>query len=256
MLRRSGALAAHEFRIVFADLSSLVFLLAMPLLMMAFMKPLFRLSLTAEGIAGANGSEQAVPGMAVMFAAFGAGYAGFSFFREHGWNTWERLRASAASPFEIVGGKLVPPLAVSVLQLLVLFALGVWLFGLSIPGSKVGLVALAVTLALALVAFGVAITAISNTTQQLNVFANLGGLVFATLGGALTPLSVMPGWVETIAPATPTYWAMKGFQAIILDGAGLFDVIPDVVALLAFAAGFGAIAVTRFRFDETKVYYG
>ena len=256
MLRRSRALAAHEFRIAFADPSALIFLLVMPLLMMAFMKPLFRLSLAAEGVAGANGSEQAVPGMAVMFAAFGAGFAGFSFFREHGWGTWERLRASAASPMEIVGGKLVPPLAVSVLQILLLFVLGVVLFGLAIPGSMVGLVMVAIALALSLVAFGVAITAVSSTIQQLNVFANLGGMVFATLGGALTPLSVMPDWVETVAPATPTFWAMEGFRAVILDGAGVLDVLPEVVALVAFAAGFGAIAVTRFRFDETKVYYG
>ena len=256
MLRRSRALAAHEFRIAFADPGTLIFLIVMPVLMMAFMKPLFRLSLQAEGVAGANGAEQAVPGMAVMFAAFGAGYAGFSFFREHGWNTWERLRASAASPLEIVGGKLVTPLFVTLAQLLVLFVLGVWLFGLAVPGSPLGLALVSLTLALSLVAFGIAITAVSSTMQQLNVFANVGAILFATLGGALTPLSVMPGWVEAIAPATPTFWAMEGYQSVILDGAGLWDVVPDSLALLGFTALFALLAVTRFRFDETKVYYG
>ena len=60
----------------------LVFLLLMPLLMMAVMKPLFALSLQADGFASASGAEQAVPGMAAMFATFSASFAGFGFFRE------------------------------------------------------------------------------------------------------------------------------------------------------------------------------
>ena len=71
--RRSAAIARHEFRVLIDDPSIIVLLLGMPLLMMAFMKPLFRLSLAAEGFSGANGADQAVPGMAVMFAAFTSG---------------------------------------------------------------------------------------------------------------------------------------------------------------------------------------
>ena len=255
-LRRSATIARHEFRIVFDDPSTLVFVIGMPLLMMAFLKPLFRFSLAAEGFAGANGAEQAVPGMAVMFAAFGASFAGFSFFREHGWGTWERLRASAASSTEIMVGKLIPPLAVTAVQLTALFGLGGLLFGLSIPGSMTGLVIVSAALALSLLSFGAAITAISRTSQQLNVLANVGGLVFATVGGALTPLSILPGWVATIAPATPTYWAMQGYRSLILEAAGVGDVLRPVTVLLIFAAGFAAFAATRFRFEESKVYWG
>ena len=46
-------------------------------------------------------------------------------------------------------------------------------------------------------------------------------MLFGAIGGALVPLSVLPQWAKTIAPLTPTYWAMRGFRSVILDGAGL-----------------------------------
>lgn len=253
---RSAAIARHEFRVMFDDPSTLVFLVGMPLLMMAFMKPLFELSLVAEGFVGANGAEQAVPGMAAMFAGFSAGFAGFSFFREHGWATWERLRASAASTVEIMTGKLLPTFVVAAVQLLGLFALGVVLFDLEISGSVVALTVVSVALSLALLSFGVAVTALSRTSQQLNAFVNVGGLVFATLGGALTPLSVMPGWVQDIAPITPTYWAMESYRTILLEAGGLDDIVGNAVVMVLFAAGFATIAVTKFRFEDSKIYWG
>ena len=255
-LRRSTAIACHEYRIFFDDPSAIVFLILMPLLMMAFMKPLFQLSLVAEGFAGANGAEQAVPGMAAMFASFSASFAGFGFFREHGWNTWDRLRASAATSVEIMTGKLVPSLTVASLQMLTLFLLGVVLFDLTITGSVLALVIVSLALSLSLLSFGVAITAISRTSQQLNVFANVGGMVFATLGGALTPLAVMPDWVQNVAPITPVYWAMEAFRDVILEGGGLLSVVQPTAVLLAFAAVFGGLAARRFSFADSKVYYG
>jgi len=60
------------------------------------------------------------------------------------------------------------------------------------------------------------------------------------------------GWARAVAPATPSYWAMRGFRSVILDGDGIGDVVAPVVALLAFAAVFALIAAVRFRFDEVK----
>ena len=111
--RRSWAIIRHEMKALTDDPGSLIFLLVMPLLMMGLMKPLFGLSLQAEGFVGANGAEQAVPGMAAMFATFTGSFAGFTFFREHGWHTWDRLRASRATTPDIMTGKLVPTLIIA-----------------------------------------------------------------------------------------------------------------------------------------------
>ncbi len=254
-LRRSWAIGRHEIRMLMDDPGTIVFLILMPLLMMSVMKPLFALSLQADGFAGASGAEQAVPGMAAMFASFSASFAGFGFFREHGWGTWDRLRASSATTPDIMIGKLGPVLGVSLFQLFSLFGLGVLLLGLTISGSLVALVMIIIAFSLAMLGFGMAITALSRTSLQLNTYANIGGIVFAAVGGALVPVTVLPQWVQSLAQATPTYWAMQGFLATILKGEGITDAIPGTLVLLAFAGVFASIAAVKFRFEETKVFY-
>lgn len=252
--RRSWALIRHEMKALADDPGSLVFLIIMPLLMMGIMKPLFGLSLQSEGFLSANGSEQAVPGMAAMFATFTGSFAGFTFFREHGWHTWDRLRASQATTPDIMVGKLTPTLVIALVQILTLFWLGVVLFDLVIRGSLTALFMIVVAFSLSMLSFGMAITALSRTSLQLNTFVNLFGMVFAGVGGALVPLTVLPEWVQGIARFVPTFWAMDGFLDVILEGAVWTDVIGQFAVLMVFAAGFAAVAAIKFRFEESKVY--
>lgn len=254
--RRSFAILRHELRVMWTDPSTVVFVIVVPLLMVALMKQLFAGALTTEGFAGANGSEFAVPGMAVSFAAFGVGYAGFSFFRDHGWATWDRLRATPASSIDIMIGKILPTVGLIVVQLGLLFVLGGPLFGLRVSGSTIALALLVVVLALALSAFGMLVTAIARTMNQLNAVGSVGGMGMAMIGGAFVPVATMPGWAQAIAPAMPTYWAMRGFRSVILERGGLPDVALPVIVMVGFGIGFAVLAAMRFRFEDTKVYWG
>src|SRR4051794_40514627 len=91
-LHRSGALIRHSTRLAVRDVPSMVILVFMPLLLIVFLRSTFGPALVHEGYKTANGAEQAVPGMAVMFAFFLVPQVGYSFYREHSWRTWTRLR--------------------------------------------------------------------------------------------------------------------------------------------------------------------
>lgn len=249
---RSTALFRHEARVIRSDIGSLITLILMPIVFMAFFRPLSRLSLAGR-FPDANGSEFAVPAMSTMFAFFLLSYGGFAFFSEHRQNTWERLRASPATNLEIIVGKVAPMLVMCLIQQAILFAVGVVVFGLRVRGSVVGVVAIVVALALCLSAGGVMCAAILRTEQQLNSVTNLGTIVLSGIGGVIVPLAVLPGWARVIAPLAPQYWAMRGYRAVILEPGGAAEVIVPAGALLAFGAAAAAIALLRFRFDEPKV---
>src|SRR2546430_16850938 len=68
--RRSWAVCGNDLRILRRDPLPLVVLVSMPLLFMGFLQPSLRAALVEHGYRGANGSEQAVPGMAGMFLPF------------------------------------------------------------------------------------------------------------------------------------------------------------------------------------------
>jgi ABC-2 type transport system permease protein len=249
---RSAALVRHELRVMMADKESLIVLTAMPLVMMAFFKPVARLALVAENPT-ANGSEFTVPGMTTMFAFFLVGFIGFSFFAERQWNTWERLRASPATNVEILVGKVVPSVLLCLVQQASLFTAGYVLFGMRVRGSVLGLALVSLALTICLVSVGVLAAATLRTQQQLNAISNLGSMILAGISGALVPLSVLPAWARTIAPIAPQYWAMRGFRSTILDGGGVSSVLLPVAVLLVIATLAGGIALLRFRFDDVNV---
>lgn len=249
---RSWAVVRHELRVFRRDPVFFITFTTMPLIVMAFVKPAFRASLGGGVV---NGAEQAVPGVTVMFSLFLVGNVGFAFFREYGWKTWDRVRASWATPVEVMVGKVAVPFVQSAIQLVILFGLGGLLFGLHVRGSLLGLAVLAAGFAVTLICMGLALLALCSTIMQLNAIANLGAMVLAGVGGALAPSTALPGWARAMAPITPSYWAMRGFRNVILRGAGFGGVTLSVGVLALFSIVFVAVAANRFSYNDNKTSF-
>lgn len=250
---RIAALTRNEFRILRRDVGPVLILLAMPMVLTGFVQPAFKPILLAQGVASANGAEQAVPGMAVMFAFFATSFVGFSFIREHGWNTWDRLRTMGATSIDLILGKAIPGLAMATAQLCILFGSGRWIFGLRVRGSVVALGIVTLGLAIAVVMLGIALTSFCRSVQQLSGFATLGAVLLAGAGGAITPFATLPTPVQHVSPVTPSYWAMRGYRSVLLDSGGVGSVVLPAAVLLAFAVAAGVLTAMRFRIGERKV---
>lgn len=254
---RSGrvlAVARNDLRILRADPAFLVIFTLMPLAFMAFTRGAYGTALSmAFPDADLNGAEQVVPGAAVLFSGFLVGNLGFAVFREHGWHTWERLRASRLSTPELLLGKAITPVLALALQLSVMLGGGALLFDLDVEGPLVAMVAVALMLALVEVALGFMLLAVCRSVLQLNAATNIGAMFLGGLGGAVTPVETLPQWAQTLAPFTPTYWAMTGFTDVIVDGAGLADLGQPLGILAVFAVGFTLVAALRFRVEDSKL---
>jgi ABC-2 type transport system permease protein len=94
---------------------------------------------------------------------------------------------------------------------------------------------------------------VCRSVVQLNALTNAGAMLLAGLGGAVTPVELLPGWARAIAPLTPAYWAMRGFRSVLFDAGGLSSVLLPIGVLLGFSALFTLVAVRRFRVEEAKV---
>lgn len=250
---RSRAVARTGARVLANDPGPIIAMLALPLLLTAFLKPAMAAQLHAAGFAGATGAEQLVPGMAVMFAFLTNQITCTLFYREHYWGTWERLRASGARASELMLGKAIPLFAVILGQVLTLFAVGALVFGYRITGSLLALVVLLVGLVACVIAFGLMVVALVRTLDQAMMLGSLVGMLMAGLGGALAPVSSMPGWAQAVAHVTPTYWGLRGINDVTFAGAGLGDVVVPLAVLLGFAAVCAVVAAARFNPTETKI---
>ena len=250
VLSRSLAVARNDWRILRRDPFPATILVVLPLLLIPFTTPAYRLAFINEHIRGLAGAEQAVPAMDVTFAFFLVANSSIAFFREHAWRTWDRLRASPASTAEILLGKVLILLLQATGQFAVLFGLGGLLVGFTVHGSWVELIMVGIAYSLFLVSLGVTVPAICHTYMQANAATNIGALLLAGLGGAIVPVAFLPGWAQSLAPASPSYWAVRGYRDAVLGHGGA---LASVAVLLTFAAALSVFAALRFRVEDTKI---
>lgn len=233
---RIAAVARHNVLIRLRDPGQLISYIVMPMVLMLVLKPLY-----VRAVDG--GAEQVATGLLVMFSVFAISIAGNSILSERTWRTWDRLRASRAPAVELLIGKTAPLFVVLVVQQSILLGYGYLVIGLPTPVS-LGWVAFAIGVwSFTLLAIGALLAAVVRSHGELSVMTDVGALTLSSLGGALVPLSIMPGWAQTAAHVSPGYWAMQMMQAALRgDAAG---VLGPAGVLAAIGLTAGAFAVRR-----------
>jgi len=227
-------------------------MLLLPVIITGLMSPLLEPILVRHGYLHAAGADYVIPGMAILFSFVLVSDMAFTFLQEYEWKTWPRLVASPASGADILVGKAVPALVLLLLQGAALFLLGHALFGFEVRGSIGSLMVVEAAIAACALGFGLFLVGVSSNARQVNLFANLGALVLVGIGGALVPLTELPGWVRAIAPITPSYWAIRALRGVVLDGHGLAAVAASVFVLLLFAIAFAVAGIFAFRLDDSR----
>lgn len=250
--RRALALTRQELLLLRQDPVPIVLTVGMPLVLLPFVEPVLRFTLKGTGFTSATGAEQAVPGLAVLFAFFLIPGIGDLFFREHSWNTWDRLRLTRLGRLDIIVGKAIPALVLVDVQMGALLVLGIALFDLHVRGSVLGLIFVTLSFGVAIVGMALMLVSLCRTPSQFDVIAALGALICSGLGGAMTPIHLLPVAVQRIAPLSPTYWAMRGFHAVLLQHGGVGSSVEPVILLWSIGAAALGVTAFRFRFDERK----
>jgi ABC-2 type transport system permease protein len=79
-----------------------------------------------------------------------------------------------------------------------------------------------------------------------------GGLGFGVMAltitsGAYFPLSLFPGWIQTVAEANPLAIAVEGLRDALLGGAGWSEVAPALAVIVPASFVSMAFGVTAFR---------
>lgn len=256
-MSRSLAIFRHNARLLLLDPGPVFVFFLTPVMVMAIMKPSLKFILANEDggryAAFVNGSEHAVPAFVAMFAFFWIGFVGRNFISEHGWGTWERLRASFASPAEVMIGKVLPAFVLITAQVVILFAIGAFLFDMDSQGPVLSLAVIVIPLVTCVLGLCLVLVGICRTLTEIDAIGNMFTMLFAAIGGCLIPQSTLPELAQDIAPATPTYWAVKASHEVILEGDGLSATLPAAGALLGFTLLFGVIAFFTFKFGEVKI---
>lgn len=188
--------------------------------------------------------QQAVPGYTVMFVFLVTGFMASWGVEEKRNGILRRLRSTPIHPIGLLSGKLLYGLVVSLVQIMVLFAVGALVFQLNLGKDLPAFLLISVALAATVASLGVLTIALGY-----NAGAGLTAplVVLAMLGGCLFSRDYLPPALRFLSNFTPHAWAMSAYQDLLVRGQGLIQVLPEAGVLLAFAVVFLGVAVWRFN---------
>ena len=198
-----------------------------------------------------NAFAHAFAGMGIQFLLFSALNLGIEMLVEREKGLWARLRSAPVSRFLIVGGKIASITIVSLMTLLVSFGFAMMFFKVRIAGSYVGFMAVAIACSMMAAGFGLLVAAVGNSPKTARGVSTLATLVMVMLGGAWVPTFVFPKWLQQLTVIVPVRWAVDGLDATTWRGLGLSSAVTPTLALLGFTIVFTAIALRRFRWEES-----
>src|SRR6202166_2340475 len=164
-----------------------------------------------------NAFDQYVPGFGITFLLIGMmlGIA-LTLFDERDWGTLKRLQVSGAPLSGLLLGKIFARLIVGVAQMILLFAVGWALFGITLGRSPLALLIPTIGISFAAAALGLVVASISPAHDSVMPLGVTISMAMAAIGGCWWPLDFEPSWMRALANWMPTTWTMQAFNDLMI----------------------------------------
>jgi len=189
-----------------------------------------------------------VPGlMGVILTMTMVMMTGLAITRERERGTMENLLATPATALEVMTGKIVPYVAIGLVQVSIILILARVLFGVPMVGSFV-LLFVAVLLFIATnLTLGLTFSSLARNQLQAMQMTFFFFLPSMLLSGFMFPFRGMPGWAQAIGEILPLTHFLRIVRGILLKGNGLVEVLPEAWPLLVFMLVILALGLRTFR---------
>jgi ABC-2 type transport system permease protein len=195
-----------------------------------------------------NTQYNIVPGlMGVILTMTMVMMTGLAITRERERGTMENLLATPARPLEVMSGKIVPYIAIGILQATIILLAAHWIFAVPLFGSMVALYVTSLLFVAANLTVGITLSSLAqNQLQavQLTFFYFLPNIL---LSGFMFPFQGMPRWAQWLGSVLPLTHFNRLVRGILLKGNGLVDLWPDIWPLIVFTAALMTIALVFYR---------
>jgi ABC-2 type transport system permease protein len=174
-----------------------------------------------------------------------------SVVREKERGTMEQLRVAPLRTGELILGKTIPYLGISLLATLIILVAARVLFGVEIRGSHLDLLVAVLLYLFGALGFGLLISTLANT----QVLAFQAGLIASMLpaillSGFIFQIRVMPAPLQVVTYLVPARYFLVILRGIILKGEGIATYWPQVGALVAYGLATVTLASLRLARRE------
>jgi len=190
-----------------------------------------------------------IPGlMAIILTLTLTMFTGVAIVRERERGNLELLINTPVSSAELMIGKIIPYVAIGMLQLALILVVGDLLFRVPMRGSVIDLYLAATAFIAASLALGLLISTVARTqfqAMQMTIFLILPSIL---LSGFVFPFDGMPTFAQHLGEILPVTHFIRLTRGVMLRDAELMELAPDFYFLI----GFSLVAMTAAALRFTK----
>ena len=207
--------------------------------------PLQKSSIVGDAVRYVDWVLPGILGMNMMFSSlFGVGYVVVR-YRKNGF--LKRLRATPLRAFEFVAAQIASRLILTVVITTFVFLGTRYFLDIRVDGSYLLLLLVLFVGAIALIALGLLIAARVTSEELAGGLLNFVTWPMMMLSGVWFSLEAASDWVQSLANIFPLTHVLSASRAVMLDGAGLVQILPQLLTLAIMAAAFLLIGSLTFR---------
>jgi ABC-type multidrug transport system permease subunit len=195
-----------------------------------------------------NTFDQNVPGFSVTFLLLGM-LLGVSLglLDERDWGTLARLRTMPVTLDVTLIAKLFTRFTVGCVQMALLLLIGWLCFGISLGPQPWALALPTAGIVFAGTAFGLVVAGLAHTREAVLPLGSIVIVTMAAVGGCWWPIDLEPRWMQQVALAFPTTWAMAAYNDLMIRRQTMTAVLRPTAVLLAFGLAYLFVGLALFR---------
>lgn len=187
-----------------------------------------------------NATQHNVPAWTIFAMFFIVISLGGSVVKEKLSGSFVRLKTLPTNYLIALASKQLTYLGVTLLQVMVIFSLGMWLFpyiglpALNLPADLFGLLIVSLLCGWCAISYAICIGTYAQTQEQANGFGSVSIVILAAISGILVPSFAMPQSFAVIMKLSPLYWCLESYYGLFLERGSLADILETTLPLVAF----------------------
>ena len=167
--------------------------------------------------------------------------------REREGGNIEQLLVTPIKNYEFIIGKLVPYIFVGMFIATLIIGAAHYLFTVPIRGSVTLLFALTFLFLIVCLTIGLFASSVAQNQQQAAQIVMFFAAPSILLSGFIFPREGMPPFIYHLGEFIPLTYFLKIVRGIVLKGLDIWDLIPQITALLVFGAIVVSLSIHKFQ---------
>ena len=189
-----------------------------------------------------------VPGlMGVILTMTLVMMTGLAITRERERGTMENLLAMPVTPLEVMSGKIVPYIAIGLVQATIILLAARYVFAVPFVGSVTALYGAALLFIACQLTVGITLSSFAQNQLQAMQFTFFYFLPNILLSGFMFPFRGMPDWAQWLGSVLPLTYFNRIVRGILLKGNDWPDLWPSLWPLAVFLLVVMGVAVKFYR---------